>query len=116
MGNPLIKKTIKSIIEVINSNSPSDVVTPCRVHTDDGFLTFIAASGVPGLQVQDKLTAEFVDVEKQFNCGDELFCISGRKLRVYGQHYQIFTPSVHRVVLPYNTQRFSFSYHMDTPS
>lgn len=93
-----------------------DKMLSCRVHTDEGLLTFVVCAQAPGLQIQDRITGQFLDVETLATPGVDLICLGGRKLRVFGQHGQVFRPTVHRVVLPSDTERYALLYSMDTPN
>ena len=65
-----------------------------RTHTDPGLLTLTMASSPPGLQIWDRATAQWVDVEalcKPTDC--IVFC--GEALQVYSASRYIAAP--HRV-------------------
>eukprot|EP01089_Gocevia_fonbrunei_P001631 TRINITY_DN11513_c0_g1_i1.p1 TRINITY_DN11513_c0_g1~~TRINITY_DN11513_c0_g1_i1.p1 ORF type:complete len:281 (-),score=49.62 TRINITY_DN11513_c0_g1_i1:8-850(-) len=90
------------------------VVTPSATHTDTGLLTLISCSFVPGLQVLDRASGAFLDVEKIADPGKDLFIIMGRKItQLSTNHSGLFIPTTHRVVLPPNTERNSILYFQD---
>jgi len=105
-------------------------------------LTFIICSDVSGLQIKDRLKEQrdkrkrkqvvvlkefeeekeqeekdedFIEVEKIMTEGVDLFCIAGRKLSIFqaDKDREIFLPTIHRVMLPGDTERFSLLYFMD---
>ena len=65
--------------------------------------------------MQDRVTTEFLKVEETYEAGVDLICIPGRKLRIYGQHAQVFLPTAHRLMLPPDTDRVSMMYELDVP-
>lgn len=79
----------------------------CRVHEDSNLFTLILCSDTPGLQVWDKSKNEFVEVEREATAGLDVFCVLGRKLT---DVVSTLTPTTHRVVLPYSTERYSLIF------
>jgi len=91
-------------------------VTPSGIHTDTGLLTCITCAKVPGLQVLDRESGKFLAVETMVQPGKDLFMIMGRKMQVLcqqGSDQSVFIPTVHRVVLPPDTERSSLLYFQD---
>jgi len=89
---------------------------PSRVHTDTGLLTLISCAEVPGLQVENRENGEFIEVEKLFDPRRDIFVIIGRKMTFFAKNEpSCFKPTVHRVMLPYNIERYSMLYFVDVP-
>jgi len=89
----------------------------CKVHTDTGVLTLIMCSSVAGLQIEKRgSSGEWLEVEKTNTPGVDLFVIGGGKLHMFGRNEverETFPPTVHRVMLPHNLQRYSLLYFLD---
>eukprot|EP01130_Rhizamoeba_saxonica_P011855 TRINITY_DN4942_c4_g2_i1.p1 TRINITY_DN4942_c4_g2~~TRINITY_DN4942_c4_g2_i1.p1 ORF type:complete len:300 (-),score=60.86 TRINITY_DN4942_c4_g2_i1:151-1011(-) len=73
---------------------------PSQTHTDTGLITLISCSDVPGLQVEDRRTGEWIEVEKIADPRRDLFCILGNKIELFAQRQEdtLFKRTVHRVV------------------
>ncbi|KAL6077073.1 hypothetical protein QOT17_002381 [Balamuthia mandrillaris] len=101
----------------IDINEPSnEMFIPSATHCDTGLLTAIVCAPVPGLQVKDKVTNEFLEVEKLVEPCQDMFIIMGNKIQQFCQHgaeASLFEPTVHRVMLPANTSRTSFLFFLD---
>jgi len=91
---------------------------PSKTHTDTGILTFILCSDVPGLQVENRETKEWIPVETLNIPKIDLFCIMGRKMEIFAAANKdpIYHATVHRVGLPYNTERHSILFFADVPN
>jgi len=113
----------------------------CQVHTDTGILTFIICSDVSGLHVEDRTQRKpastptrpvagassaapnegeekWLEVEKIFESGVDLFCIVGRKMHMFARgdvdrDADGFTPTIHRVHISPEIERSSLLYFMD---
>eukprot|EP01121_Diplochlamys_sp_Union-15-3_P000510 TRINITY_DN10446_c0_g1_i2.p1 TRINITY_DN10446_c0_g1~~TRINITY_DN10446_c0_g1_i2.p1 ORF type:complete len:301 (-),score=63.63 TRINITY_DN10446_c0_g1_i2:17-850(-) len=91
---------------------------PSKTHTDTGILTLIMCASVPGLQVQDRSKDEntFIEVEKLVKPREHIFCIIGRKTELMSNvKPSVFTPTTHRVLLPFGVERYSLLFFMDVP-
>ena len=72
---------------------------PSKTHTDTGILTLIICSDVPGLQVWDIHNNKWLEVEKLFNPGEDMFVIMGRKMELFAlQSPPVLCSTTHRVV------------------
>jgi len=91
---------------------------PSATHFDTGLLTFIMCSSVPALQIQDRVTKEWFMPEKICTPGRDAFLIIGTKLKLLSSNgaSKFIPPTLHRVCLPYETQRNSLLYFMDLPT
>jgi len=107
---------IHYIKQQVTDGVTEDTHEPSKTHTDTGVLTLIVCASVPGLQVQDRVTEDFLEVEKLVEPREHIFCILGRKTEIFGQTTPaIFTPTVHRVCLPFGVERYSLLFFMDVP-
>lgn len=77
-------------------------------------------SDVPALQVQDRVTKKWYMPEKYCNPKKDCFVILGLKMNRFATFSEAeskkFLPTLHRVVLPFNTHRNSLLYFQDLPS
>ena len=99
----------------IEENIKEEQHSPSATHTDTGILTMILNSDVPGLQVKPNNSQEFVEVEKINNPWTDMYLILGRKLEFFAKEEKLFTPTVHRVIIPKNQKRYSLIYFCDVP-
>lgn len=66
--------------------------------TDTGLLTFIPIASVPALQVLDKKTNSYVDVERHFPKYEYMSVIMGEKMSLFANNSKL-TATVHKVKL-----------------
>jgi len=64
-------------------------------------------SEVPGLQVENRETKEWIPVETLYTPKNDLFCIMGRKMEIFAAANK---------GLPYNKERYSILFFADVPS
>jgi len=92
---------------------------PSATHCDTGFLTLIMCSTVPALQIKDRVTGDWFMPEKICTPKKDCFVIIGKKTEQFASFNnpdsKMFRATVHRVMLPYNTQRNSLLYFQDVP-
>jgi len=86
---------------------------PSGTHTDTGIMTLITCAEVSGLQVWDRKTEKFLEVEKMFDPIADMFLIVGRKMNLFARKDKLFEPTTHRVALPAGTERSSLLFFMD---
>jgi len=102
-------------VDAINDTDFVDTHFPSDTHTDTGLLTLIPCAQVPGLQIFDEQRKVWLEVEKMFEPGD-IFVIVGRKTTFFAQEQPpYFSPTIHRVALPANSERDSLLYFFDVP-
>jgi len=91
---------------------------PSKSHQDTGILTFILCSDVPGLQVENRSNGSWIPVETLNTPKKDLFCIMGRKIEIFASTNKdtLYKATVHRVGLPYNTERYSILFFADVPN
>jgi isopenicillin N synthase-like dioxygenase len=123
--DPPSERTMDGVLPVHYDENGQNI--PSKVHTDTGVMTFILCNDVPGLQVENRLLgmkgdeeevdpSTFIDVEKICKARLEMFCIMGRKIELFAQQQPpAFKATMHRVALPYKTERHSLLYFMDVP-
>lgn len=87
---------------------------PLGEHVDTGIMTLIRVSEVQGLQVYDQLHKKYLNVEEIGQVGD-MVLIMGRKIEFLLHKDVKLTPTVHRVIIPKNKERFSILFFMDLP-
>mmetsp|Transcript_19708 Transcript_19708/g.27193 ORF Transcript_19708/g.27193 Transcript_19708/m.27193 type:complete len:351 (+) Transcript_19708:117-1169(+) len=85
---------------------------PCESHYDTGILTLIRLSEVPGLQVENRHTKEWIPIEKVGRPGD-LALIMGRKINILCEKGVPLQPTLHRVQISSTVQRHSILYFFD---
>lgn len=71
-------------------------------------------SEVQGLQVLDQLHNKYLNLEEVGQVGD-LVLIMGRKIEFLLSEGAKLTPTLHKVVIPKNRERFSILFFMDLP-
>lgn len=87
---------------------------PLGEHVDTGVMTLIRISEVPGLQIFDQLHQKFLNVEELGEVGS-LVLILGRKIELLLSRSVKLEPTLHKVVIPKNKERFSILFFMDLP-
>jgi hypothetical protein len=75
-------------------NADAEVVN-MRAHTDPGLLTLTLASTSPGLQVQDRESSQWVDLEPSCIAGEDCLCLCGEALQISTGGY--YEACLHRV-------------------
>eukprot|EP00026_Physarum_polycephalum_P014858 Phypoly_transcript_15420.p1 GENE.Phypoly_transcript_15420~~Phypoly_transcript_15420.p1 ORF type:complete len:280 (+),score=60.65 Phypoly_transcript_15420:40-879(+) len=103
------------------NSPPSSLRDVCDAHTDTGILTLILCSQVPGLQVWDKKTNTWLEVEKHLITHNKTknpkkhlaLCIMGEKIGTFTSS-RALTPTLHRVMVENGIERSSLLYFMDT--
>jgi isopenicillin N synthase-like dioxygenase len=85
---------------------------PCDAHYDTGILTMILLSEVPGLQVENRETKEWIPIEKVGRPGD-FALIMGRKIDLLAKKEVGLQPTYHRVQIPSNVVRHSILFFYD---
>lgn len=89
----------------MNGNKNDIEEPPCPEHTDTGILTLIPVASVAGLQVWDKTSGKWIEIEKLFgpNNNDKInnheciICIVGEKVPLFCNNWN-FQACLHRVV------------------
>jgi len=105
-----------SVIKYFAEDSDSETDhTPLEEHVDTGVMTLIRVGEVPGLHVFDQLRKEWVEVEKVAALND-LLLIMGRKMELLLDGSVKLVPTLHRVVIPKNKERYSMLFFMDVPT
>lgn len=100
---------------------------PSPPHVDTGVLTLIVCADVPGLQIADATTGEYIRAEEIMGAsgaayGTRVFVIQGRKASIFSDHAlasesgRQYTATLHRVALPARCERTSLLFYMDTPA
>jgi len=89
--------------------------TPLDEHVDTGIVTLIRVGEIPGLHVFDQLRREWLEVEKLAPLNDMLL-ITGRKVELLLDKSVKLTPTLHRVVIPKDKERYSMLFFMDVPT
>jgi isopenicillin N synthase-like dioxygenase len=92
-----------SSMDATNSNQ-----FPCPQHTDTGIMTFIPIASTPALQLLDRNTNQWIDIETLFPNHSHMVVMMGEKLSLFAgtiKCFQLFIPgtsrfsaTVHRVV------------------
>jgi len=77
-------------------------------------MTLIRISEVPGLVVFDQLHKKYMNLEELGQVGD-LVLIIGRKLELLLHKSAKIEPTLHKVVIQKNKERFSILFFMDLP-
>jgi len=104
----------KSSISLIRYFPQPTATTPSNEHVDTGLLTFIICAAVPGLQVKDRESGQWIEVEKLVSPLEDMFVILGRKMELLAQETPpYFTATEHRVALPPDTERHSLLFFLD---
>jgi len=125
-GTPYIKEDIyahlqrkvdeKSSISLIHYFAAAEDGTPSNEHVDTGLLTLIICAQVPGLQVKDRLTEQWLEVEKMVTPGVDMFIIMGKKMELLANVHNenpLFKATFHQVALPNGTERSSLLFFLD---
>jgi len=100
----------------VNGDDKDGLNNPSKVHTDTGILTLISCAEEPGLQVENRADGSFIEVEKLAEVRRDMFVIMGRKIELFAKNQpSMYNATVHRVMLPYNIERYSMLYFVDVP-
>ena len=87
----------------------------CSEHRDTGIVTGVVVGSVPGLQVVDQTTGEWISVESEYaeHMDEFVVLMPGEKAPMFVDSR--ITPVTHRVVVPSPTEpRYSLLLFMDT--
>lgn len=97
---------------LVTTKELEDFSIPSEIHQDTGVMTFIMCSDVVGLQVRARGSEEWVTVERLAQAGTDMFCILGKKIEMFATDPRAlkYEATWHRVILPYNVQRYSTLY------
>jgi len=105
-----------SVIKYHAEDSSSEIDhTPLDEHVDTGIVTLIRVGDVPGLHVFDQQRQEWLEIEKIAPIND-LLLIMGRKMELLLDRSVKLVPTLHRVVIPKNKERYSMLFFMDVPT
>jgi len=109
-----------SIIRYFNStevdkSDANEISEVCDAHFDTGLVTMILVSEIPGLELVDQQTKEWVPLEKLGKPGD-LVLIMGRKVQMVFNNNAKLEPTFHRVMIPKSTRRHSILFFCDLPA
>jgi isopenicillin N synthase-like dioxygenase len=86
---------------------------PCGEHYDTGIFTLILLSEIPGLQVENRETKEWIPIEKVGQTGD-FALIMGRKIDLLKAHRDLpLKPTFHRVEKSNDIERQSILFFYD---
>lgn len=96
----------------------------CSTHQDTGIckkndisiliqklVTLIVASEVPGLQLFDKKTTTWIDIERLVDSKKYVVIMTGQKISLFASN--TIEPTIHRVWLTFNTHRTSMAFLFD---
>ena len=86
---------------------------PLDKHQDTGVMTFILCSDVCGLQIFDRKTNKYIDVENYYDSNQCMFVISGRKMEHIFSWKKIIPATWHYVKIPVEKERFSLLYFLE---
>lgn len=106
----------KSSISLIRYFPRDEACIPSAEHVDTGLLTFISCATVPGLQVKDRASGEWIEVEKMVTPLQDMFVIIGKKVQLLAAvntDKPYFSATEHRVALPAHTERNSLLFFLD---
>ena len=100
-------------VEDVYGVAAGDRHIPCSEHYDTGIFTLILLSEIPGLQVENRETKEWIPIEKVGQPGD-FALIMGRKIDLIKRPKDLpLTPTFHRVEKANDVERQSILFFYD---
>ena len=84
-----------SVLDIFVYPNQHSSLPNMRAHTDPGLLTLTVASEVPGLEIRDRSTGEWIDVEALCDAGSDLIVFCGEALSLATNNR--YAATLHRV-------------------